>query len=124
MEIKENHIDSTVSHQASTGGDAPEPEKPDDDEKKNNMQVAPISVHAISKESRKKQEDFIKMYDEIRVKIEKEYGKGNGGYEVYDNLYELMPERTPIDAATTENVKYLVDRLVDVIDFLYKNKPY
>ena len=34
------------------------------------------------------------MYGDIKQKIEKGYGKGNGDYELYDkdNLYELVPE--------------------------------
>lgn len=37
------------------------------------------------------------MYEEIRQKVEKSYGKGNGDYEVFDDLYEIVPNRLPVD---------------------------
>lgn len=66
------------------------------------------------------------MHAEIKTKIEKGYGKGNGDYELYDkdNLYELVPERLPIDEDEAALVKKLVDYVVFLIDFLYDEKPY
>lgn len=64
------------------------------------------------------------MYEKIRAKIEDGYGKGNGDYEVYDDLYEIVPNRLPVDETTTGLLTKLVDSLVLVIDALYKDKPY
>lgn len=66
------------------------------------------------------------MYGEIQAKIEKGYGKGNGDYELFDkdNLYELVPDRLPIDEDEAALVKKLVDYIVFLIDLLYDDKPY
>jgi len=65
-------------------------------------------------------------YEEIKAKLEKEYGPGNGDYEIKDgnNLYELVPERLPIDQDEADLVKKLVDYIVFLIDLLYEEKPY
>ena len=110
------------------GGSGPEPE--DDNEKDmkvndtTNMAVSDEAIHQITDGARKKQADFVNMYEDIRKKIEKNYGKGNGDYEVYDDLYEIVPNRLPVDEATTGLLTKLVDSLVLVIDALYKDKPY
>ena len=64
-----------------------------------NMIVDKAAVETISDSTRQQEKDFMNKYDEIRTKLEKEYGMGNGDYELEDrmNLYELMPERLPVD---------------------------
>jgi hypothetical protein len=54
------------------------------------------------------------MYKDIHDKIEKDYGEGNGDYELYDecNLYELVPERLPVNKVSSLIVKGLVGALV------------
>ena len=64
------------------------------------------------------------MYEEIRQKIESGFGKGNGDYEVEKSLYEIVPDRLPVDKDTTALLTKLVDYLVFLIDALYKDKPY
>lgn len=64
------------------------------------------------------------MYEDIRQKVEKNYGKGNGDYEVFDDLYEIVPNRLPVDEQTVGFLAKLVDALVVVIDAIYKDKPY
>lgn len=90
------------------------------------MIVDKEAVETISESTRKQEKDFVKMYDEVRAKLEKEYGTGNGDYELNDkmNLYELMPERLPVDEQEADLVKKLVDYIVFLIDFLYEDKPY
>lgn len=62
----------------------------------------------------------------MKAKLEKDYGTGNGDYELEDkgNLYELVPERLPIDEDEAAIVKKLVDYIVFLIDLLYDDKPY
>lgn len=113
---------------SSAAGGGPDPEDPNDKDYKvndtTNMAVSEDAVHSITDGARKKQADFVSMYEEIRQKIENNYGKGNGDYEVYDDLYEVVPNRLPIDEATTGLLTKLVDALVVVIDAIYKDKPY
>lgn len=61
------------------------------------------------------------MYEEIRQKVEKDYGKGNGDYEIFDDLYEIVPNRLPVDEDTVGVLAKLVDALVVVIDAIYKD---
>lgn len=56
--------------------------------------------------------------------IEKNYGAGNGDYEVFEDLYEIAPERTPVNKEAAEALTKLVDSLVFLIDALYKDKPF
>jgi ubiquinol oxidase len=64
------------------------------------------------------------MYEDIRKKIETNYGKGNGDYEVEKDLYEMVPDRLPVDEDSVGRLAALVDYLVFLIDLLYKDKPY
>lgn len=123
--------EQTMSSSAVGGG--PDPEDPNEKDKKaknfkvddtKNMAVSDDAVHKIADGARKKQADFVSMYENIRQKIESNYGKGNGDYEVFDDLYEVVPNRLPVDEATTGLLTKLVDGLVLVIDALYKDKPY
>lgn len=115
---------------AAVGGGGPDPEDPNEKEKdfkvndKTNMIVSEEAVHEITDGARKKQADFVSMYEGIRKKIETKYGTGNGDYEVFDDLYEVVPNRLPVDETTVDLLTKLVDSLVFVIDALYKDKPY
>lgn len=115
---------------ASVGGGGPDPEDPNEKEKdfkvndKTNMIVSEEAIHNITEGARKKQADFVSMYEDIRKKIEGKYGTGNGDYEVFDDLYEIVPNRLPVDETTVNLLTKLVDSLVFVIDALYKDKPY
>jgi len=126
------------------GGGPPEPE--DDDKNSNkkrgsdpkmviteeetkeneNMKVDEEAVNTISDSTRNQEKEFIDMYKDIRAKLEKDYGVGNGDYELKDkdDLYELVPERLPIDQDQADLVKKLVDYIVFLIDLLYEDKPY
>ena len=64
------------------------------------------------------------MYTDIKTKVEKDYGKGNGDYEIYDDLYELVPDRKPVNTEAVAAITKLVDYIVFLIDLLYKDKPY
>ena len=66
------------------------------------------------------------MYTDIHDKIEKGYGAGNGDYELYDecNLYELVPERLPVNRVSAAIVKGAVGALVKFINVLYNKRPY
>lgn len=92
---------TAVQAKSSAAGGGPDPE--DDNEKdfkvtdNSNMAVSEDAVHNITDGARKKQADFVSMYEEIRQKIENNYGKGNGDYEIYDDLYEVVPNRLPVD---------------------------
>lgn len=89
-----------------------------------NLQVPDEAVHITSDAAKKAKEGFVKMYEDIRQKIEANYGKGNGDYEVEKDLYEIVPDRLPQDPQTTGLIIKLVDFLVAIIDILYKDKPY
>jgi hypothetical protein len=56
--------------------------------------------------------------------MELNFGKGNGDYEVIKDLYDLVPDRLPVDKNLSKLVTNLVDSLVYLIDIVYKNKPY
>jgi len=49
---------------------------------------------------------------------------GNGDYEIYKDLYEIVPDRLPVSELPTKTITTLVDSLVFCIDALYKEKPY
>lgn len=104
---------------------AEEPSNPDDlslgDMK---WGVTEEAVHNISAQSKRKQEEFLSMHDDIQKKIEMSYGKGNGDYEVYDDLYELVPDRLPVNDELVGSITKLVDYIVFLIDLLYQNEPY
>lgn len=126
-------MDSTeVKASAGGGGGNPDPEDPKEDgdklnlkvENTKNMEVSEEAIHDITASARTKQAEFVSMYEKIRSKIEDGYGKGNGDYEVFDDLYEIVPNRLPVDENTTGLLTKLVDSLVLVIDALYKDKPY
>lgn len=123
-------VESSATGKSSAVGGGPDPEDPNEKEKDfkventANMAVSDDAVHQITDGARKKQADFVSMYEDIRSKIEKNYGTGNGDYEVFDNLYEVVPNRLPIDETTTGALTKLVDALVLVIDAIYKDKPY
>ena len=113
-----------------TGGD-PEPPKDDDEESKStpldekpSMAVNSDSIHEISDAARAKQGEFVKLYEDIRKKIEANYGKGNGDYEVEKDLYDMVADRLPVDEQSVDILAKLVDYLVFLIDLLYKDKPY
>ena len=91
-----------------------------------NMIVDKEAVETIQDSTRAQEKEFMDKYAEIRAKLEKEYGIGNGDYELEDkmNLYELTPERLPVDQDEADLVKKLVDYIVFLIDLLYDNKPY
>lgn len=78
------------------------------------MAVNIESVDKISAHAQKQQDEFKAMYKDIHDKIEKDYGEGNGDYELYDecNLYELVPERLPVNKVSSLIVKGLVGALV------------
>ena len=82
------------------------------------MAVNGDSVHAIGDHARKQQGKFIKMYEDIRAKLEKSYGSGNGDYEVEKDLYEMVPDRIPTDPDVTAVITKLVDYIVFLIDLL------
>lgn len=125
--------DKTIIESSNAAGGGPDPNKPEDEddkvkdlkvEKTENMAVSEEAVHLITSDAKKKQEEFIAKYEEIRKKVEKSYGTGNGDYEIYDDLYEMVPNRLPVDENTVGVLKGLVDALVVVIDAIYKDKPY
>lgn len=72
--------DSAVMSKSSAVGGGPDPEDPNEKEKDfkientANMKVSEEAVHSITDGARKKQADFVAMYEEIRQKIEKNYG--------------------------------------------------
>lgn len=123
---------TAVMEKSSAVGGGPDPEDPNEKDRElnlkvdntDNMAVSEEAVHKITDGAKRKQADFVSMYEDIRAKIEKGYGKGNGDYEIYDDLYEVVPNRLPVDEATTGALLKLVDALVVVIDALYKDKPY
>jgi hypothetical protein len=91
-----------------------------------NMKVDENAVNTISDSTRSQEKEFMNMYEEVRAKLEKDFGVGNGDYELKDkdDLYELVPERLPIDEDQAALVKKLVDYIVFLIDLLYEDKPY
>jgi len=110
--MMEGFIDNAMekvaeSSSGGVGGGAPEPEDPNEKEKdfkvndKKAMAVSQDAVHGITEGAREKQADFVAMYENIRKKIENGYGKGNGDYEVFDDLYDMVPNRLPVNETTT-----------------------
>jgi len=96
----------------------------EDEEVKNLKKMKMESVHAISDRVRTQQDHFIKKYEEIKDKIDKDYGLGNGDYEIFESVSELAPERKPFDEEQRQAIQKLVDSIVFFIDLLYQNKPY
>jgi len=143
--MDEDQIDANEANSHGGLGGGPSGEEPDPEDKKKgrspetkmivedvvattneNMIVDKEAVETISESTRQQEKDFVKMYDDVRAKLEKDYGTGNGDYELKDkmNLYELMPERLPVDEQEADLVKKLVDYIVFLIDLLYEDKPY
>jgi hypothetical protein len=127
-ETTETAVESKEDAATKSAGDGGEPPKNDDEEEskadKVEMAVNSDSIHEISDAARKKQGEFVKLYEDIRKKIESNYGKGNGDYEVEKDLYEMVPDRLPVDEDSVGILAKLVDYLVFLIDLLYKDKPY
>ena len=57
----------------------------------------PEDIHKISDYARDEQEKFMEKYQQVKQKIEDAYGKGNADYEIYEDLYEIIPERLPVN---------------------------
>ena len=103
--VKESETsDKTIIENSGAAAGGPNPEDPNEPEKEEknlkvekteNLEVSQSAIHDITDEARKKQDEFIAKYEEIRKKVEDSYGKGNGDYEVYDDLYEIVPNRLP-----------------------------
>jgi len=132
-EKTEAKMSTEVKASVGGSGGSPDPEDPKDKDENQlnlkvedtkNMEVSTEAIHEITQSARTKQAEFVSMYENIRAKIENGYGKGNGDYEVFDDLYEIVPNRLPVDENTTGLLMKLVDSLVLVIDALYKDKPY
>jgi hypothetical protein len=149
LDVKENFMDEAKDQAkekvlVTSGGGPPDPEDDDKNSNKNrssdpkmvvteeetkeneNMKVDENAVNTISDSTRSQEKEFMNMYEEVRAKLEKDFGVGNGDYELKDkdDLYELVPERLPIDEDQAALVKKLVDYIVFLIDLLYEDKPY